>query len=413
LAPIDAYFEEHAATIKMLPQHEESTEVDPKFTLPVHKISVPPVAPLKVRAAGWKKVNADLQDQHLAAFVQGASDTECVRAARRVIKEAVKSNSQQVKGGAAKPKKQISKTMNRQLQERANQDLQAHGALSAGAAIEAEKLVQAAAIPDAEGHAKDGDGDGAGDGDFSPGEEYNIEGMFGVCKLQWLDAAGRVDSFDVYVGVKWGDATLVTGEDTHVWQRLHETFDDDEDVLDEVQACLDKGETRVLVKWKGGGFDTWVPGTVISLESGMLEVKYDLDTGAKVNKVDVINAVTLAHTKKIQGGNNPHSREVAAWVWESAKDAGIITCDGSPAYARIEVEDDGSDTDDTEGHEASAGVTAGGSTEEAEDEGIKPKRKRSQRQAAVEANKKLSKSGRESVGDDGAEESDEMLHGAA
>jgi len=49
---------------------------------------VPPVAPIKISAKGWAKVNTDVDQKFLRAFLDGATDTECVRAARKVIQQA-------------------------------------------------------------------------------------------------------------------------------------------------------------------------------------------------------------------------------------------------------------------------------------------------------------------------------------
>ena len=70
---------------------------------------------------------------------------------------------------------------------------------------------------------------------------------------------------------------------------------------------------RVLVKWKGGGHDCFAPGTITSLVGNNMEVKYcDLEVGARVQKVDLIDVATGEHRRMVVGSNNPSSRRVTA-----------------------------------------------------------------------------------------------------
>ena len=98
---VSRFMEARAQHIELLPLVQAARE-----TLKPRKLVhvVPPVAPLKVTKAGWSKTNVDFTSKCLAAFVDGATDTECVRAARNAIKAAAnpipaKSNK------AAAPKK--------------------------------------------------------------------------------------------------------------------------------------------------------------------------------------------------------------------------------------------------------------------------------------------------------------------
>jgi len=98
---VSRFMEARAQHIELLPLVQAARE-----TLKPRKLVhvVPPVAPLKVTKAGWSKTNVGFTSKCLAAFVDGATDTECVRAARNAIKAAAnpipaKSNK------AAAPKK--------------------------------------------------------------------------------------------------------------------------------------------------------------------------------------------------------------------------------------------------------------------------------------------------------------------
>ena len=97
---------------------------------------------------------------------------------------------------------------------------------------------------------------------------------------------------------------------------------------------------RVLVKWKGGGHDCFAPGTIMSFVGNDMEVKYDLEVGARVQKVDLIDVATGEHRRMVVGSNNPSSRRVTAWVLESHAQHGVLTADGAVEKPEVVAEEE-------------------------------------------------------------------------
>jgi len=213
--------------------------------------------------------------------------------------------------------------------------------------------------------------------DASPNDivgDFEIRTVFGMTVLEWTKAKSKrskelvVDRTDLYVGLEWRESELRDGEDKCAWQRLDDTFEDSSGVGEQLLLHLNQFDgvnQRVLVKWAGGGFDCWAPGTIDALNGNEMTVKYDPEMNARVQKVDVIDVGTLEHRREVMGSNNPSSRTVKAWILESHTDHGVLTTDGSHVVPvvgegdnadkdRDEDSDDDSDDGSCEGNSNSS-----------------------------------------------------------
>ena len=102
LSAVDNWCVSKVHRIDMLPQ-VSNIPIAPERVKVVHV--VPPVAPIfiprNVKQKFTEELNTDVERKHLTAFVEGATDTDCVRAARKMIKSLTEADNPKPK---AKPK---------------------------------------------------------------------------------------------------------------------------------------------------------------------------------------------------------------------------------------------------------------------------------------------------------------------
>ena len=193
------------------------------------------------------------------------------------------------------------------------------------------------------------DTDAAGAAPSISSQGYEFKQVFGMVRIEWTkkDRQGSevIEAWDEFVGIEWKEEELQENEEPVAWQRVADTFEDPSQFGEHLQTILQEQPSdacrHVDVHWKGGGYDCFAPGTITSLTGNDMTVAYDMEIGAKVQKVDVIDIATATHRKLVVGSNNPASRRVKAWIFQSHAHYGIMTVDGSlekPKQAPTEMD---------------------------------------------------------------------------
>lgn len=268
LSSINTHMQMHAKPIRQLAVLCVNDQDKPAYNVKKH--TVPPVAPIKVHKKGWDSVNKDLDEKFLSAFISGASDLECVRAARNVLKKAVMAVNPAKTKSKQQPKQ--NKSQEEQLQAKAMHDLAETDPQMALKIADQSKLEE---------------------------EEFKTIGIFGVTKIEWYKTvcgAHELECYDYYVGIEWDPSSLLPDESQQCWQSITASDYDEHDLTEELKKMMNHtGASDVLIKHSVDNHSIWVPAEIVEVQNAALIVVYDLDADAAVQKADKIHVGNLEH----------------------------------------------------------------------------------------------------------------------
>lgn len=212
LSELEAYFETNVSKLAVLPN---VTHVPTRQEIPKVVHAIPPVAPITVNKKGFDKINQGVDAKHLNAFIQGAEDTACVKAARRCLQNLAK---------PVKPKKQNEQAGPKET----SQDIASFIANNPVAEFAAIRRQTLSDFPDLQGGLQDTENPTC-----DSATEYKVEeACIGVQFQIQTDVKSSVDTEDIYVGLQWATESLLPDECSYLWQSSQTAFDNNEDFED-------------------------------------------------------------------------------------------------------------------------------------------------------------------------------------